>query len=153
MHRQSETRAGNHQRHKHTHTHFRFLECCMALLLQRNAIVGHAEAIRTQSRKPLKAHTYKKCQPTNAGQPHSTRRKEATPQLGAAHAASEDTTYACPTTASLCNTTWPALSGAATSGTPPILPCHLLNAARGNPKCFSNQAAPRQGHSASRNDC
>ena len=63
------------------------------LLLQRDAIVGHAEAIRTQSRKPSKAHTHKKRQPTNAGQPHSTRRKEATPQLGAAHAASEDTTH------------------------------------------------------------
>ena len=44
-------------------------------LLQRDAIVGHAEAIRTQSRKPSKAHTHKKRQPTNAGQPHSTRRK------------------------------------------------------------------------------
>ena len=64
-----------------------------ALLLQRDAIVGHAEAIRTQSRKPSKAHTHKKRQPTNAGQPHSTRRMEATPQLGAAHAASEDTTH------------------------------------------------------------
>ena len=62
-------------------------------LLQRDAIVGHAEAIRTQSRKPSKAHTHKKRQPTNAGQPRSTRRKEATPQLGAAHAASEDTTH------------------------------------------------------------
>ena len=51
-------------------------------LLQRDAIVGHAEAIRTQSRKPSKAHTHKKRQPTNAGQPHSTRRKEATPQSG-----------------------------------------------------------------------
>ena len=60
-------------------------------MLQRDAIVGHAEAIRTQSRKLSKAHTHKKRQPTNAGQPHSTRRKEATPQLGAAHAASEDT--------------------------------------------------------------
>ena len=28
------------------------------LLLQRDAIVGHAEAIRTQSRKPSKAHTH-----------------------------------------------------------------------------------------------
>ena len=55
-------------------------------LLQRDALVGHAEAIRTQSRKPSKAHTHKKRQ-TNAGQPHSTRRKEATPQLGATHAA------------------------------------------------------------------
>ena len=56
---------------------------CAAVLrveLQRGAIVGHAEAIRTQSRKPSKAHTHKKRQPTNAGQPHSTRRKEATPQ-------------------------------------------------------------------------
>ena len=52
-----------------------------------------AEAIRTQSRKPSKAHTHKKRQPTNAGQPHSTWRKEATPQLGAAHAASEDNTH------------------------------------------------------------
>ena len=51
------------------------------VLLQRDAIVGHAEAIRTQGRKPSKAHTHKKRQPTNAGQPHSTRRKEATPQL------------------------------------------------------------------------
>ena len=50
--------------------------------LQRDAVVGHAEAIRTQSRKPSKAHTHKKRQPTNASQPHSTRRKEATPQLG-----------------------------------------------------------------------
>ena len=49
-------------------------------MLQRDAIVGHAEAIRTQTRKPSKAHTHKKRQPTNAGQPHSTRRKEATPQ-------------------------------------------------------------------------
>ena len=40
-------------------------------LLQRDAVVGHAEAIRTQSRKPSKAHTHKKRQPTNAGQPHS----------------------------------------------------------------------------------
>ena len=47
-------------------------------LLPRDAMVGHAEAIRTQSRKPSKAHTHKKRQPTNAGQPHSTRRKEAT---------------------------------------------------------------------------
>ena len=47
------------------------------VLLQRDAIVGHAEAIRTQSREPSKAHTHKKRQPTNAGQPHSTRRKEA----------------------------------------------------------------------------
>ena len=37
-------------------------------LLQRDAIVGHAEAIRTQSRKPSKAHTHNKLQPTNAGQ-------------------------------------------------------------------------------------
>ena len=29
-------------------------------LIQRDAIVGHAEAIRTQSRKPSKAHTHKK---------------------------------------------------------------------------------------------
>ena len=29
-------------------------------MLQRDAIVGHAEAIRTQSRKPSKAHTHKK---------------------------------------------------------------------------------------------
>ena len=35
-------------------------------LLQRDAIVGHAEAIRTQSRKPSKAHTHKKRQPTKA---------------------------------------------------------------------------------------
>ena len=40
-------------------------------MLQRDAIVGHAEAIRTQSRKPSKAHTHKKRQPTNAGQPAS----------------------------------------------------------------------------------
>ena len=38
-------------------------------------------------------HTHKKRQRTNAGQPHSTRRKEANPQLGTAHAASEDTTH------------------------------------------------------------
>ena len=63
------------------------------VLLQRDAIVGHAEAIRTQSRKPPKANKRDARQPTNAGQPHSTRRKEATPQLGAAHAASEDTTH------------------------------------------------------------
>ena len=63
------------------------------VLIHRDALVGHAEAIRTQSRKPSKAHTHKKRQSTNAGQPHSTRRKEATPQLAAAHAASEDTTH------------------------------------------------------------
>ena len=51
-------------------------------LLQRDAVVGHVEAIRTQSRELSKAHTHKKRQPTNAGQRHSTRRKEATPQLG-----------------------------------------------------------------------
>ena len=47
----------------------------MVVLLQRDAIVGHAEAIRTQSRKPSKAHTHKKHQP------------------GAIHAASEDNTH------------------------------------------------------------
>ena len=48
------------------------------MLLQRDAIVGHAWAIRNQSRTPSKAHTHKKRQPTNAGQPYCTRCKEAT---------------------------------------------------------------------------
>ena len=33
------------------------MEHLALVLLQRDAIVGHAEAIRTQSRKPSKAHT------------------------------------------------------------------------------------------------
>ena len=48
----------------------------------RDAAAGHASAIRNQSRKPSKAHTHNKRQPTNAGQPHSTRRKKVTPQSG-----------------------------------------------------------------------
>ena len=42
--------------------------CRPRALLQRDAMFRNAQAIRNESRKPPKAHTQKKRQPTNAGQ-------------------------------------------------------------------------------------
>ena len=52
----------------------------------------NAQSIRKYSRKPRKAHTHKKRQPTNAAQERCTRLTKQHPNQGAIHASNHDNT-------------------------------------------------------------
>ena len=66
------------------------------IVLQRDVMVSHAQAIRNKSRKPPKAHTNKKRQPTNAGQQLCESRKQQPTNQAAAHASNQNTAPCAP---------------------------------------------------------